>query len=361
MKQSQNLSLQNRQRLTILGRLRMADWIEMPEREFAHEIEKLEKDPLFQKLYFGDGRIPGALRRQRWQGSKLAGSFYEIDERTAAGGGERVGVEQFSEERGAALAAIKRMGQEKFERYFLHGEDALTLDEIGRRTNLASADVRRIHEFVVELGARAEFEGKVSTPSASPERQAVCLARVSLEGGSPAFEFYSPYWARGLYQVRFDLLEKWKSGGLTPEERKHLPGLLKRLETVNLRQSTLFRLMETIARLQSDYLMHERAEDIRPISLRQLAKRLDLAPSTVSRAFSRRSLRLSSERELPLIAFVPGRRNVLRELLGQWLAVDASVTDAKLAARLKSERGIAISRRTVNAVRHELHSAKRQK
>ena len=343
-----------------MGRMRMADWIEMPEREFAHEVAKLEKDPLFQKLYFGDGRLPSALRRQRWPGGKLAGSFYEIDERTAAGAGERVGVEEFAQERGAALAAIKRMGQKDFERYFIHGEDALTLEEIGRRTKLSPEDVRSIHELVVELGARAEFEGKVTAPSASPGRQASCLARISLEGGEPKFEFYAPYWARGLYQVRFDLIEKWKTGGLTPEERKHLPGLLKRLETVNLRQSTLFRLLEMIGRLQADYLASERPEDVRPISLRQLAKRLDLAPSTVSRAFARRSLRLPSDKQLPLIAFAPGRRSVLRELLGQWLAGDAAVTDAALAARLKSERGIAISRRTVNAVRHELRSPKKR-
>jgi transcriptional regulator with XRE-family HTH domain len=360
MKQGQKLALQNRQRLTVMGRLRMADWIQMPEREFAHEVEKLEKDPLFQKLYFGDGRIPGAVRRQRWPGGKLAGSFYEIDERTAAGAGERVGVEEFAAERGPALAAIKLMGQKDFERYFIHGEDALTLEEIGRRTNLSPEEVRSIHELVVELGARAEFEGKVSAPTASPGRQAACLAKISLQGGVPAFEFYAPYWARGLYQIRFDLLEKWKAGGLNPEERRHLPALLKRLETVNLRQSTLFRLLETVARLQADYLKNERPEDVRPISLRQLAKRLDLAPSTVSRAFSRRSVRLPSERELPLIAFVPGRRSVLRELLGQWLGADSAVTDAALAARLKSERGIAISRRTVNAVRHELKAGKRR-
>jgi RNA polymerase sigma-54 factor len=145
---------------------------------------------------------------------------------------------------------------------------------------------------------------------------------------------------------------------LTAQERKHLPALLKRLETVNLRQSTLFRLLETIARIQADHIKSGLAEDIRPISLRQLAKRLDLAPSTVSRAFAHRSLRLPSGRELPLIAFVPGRRSVLRELLGQWLAVSVAVTDAVLVERLKKERGISVSRRTVNAVRHELHATK---
>lgn len=360
MKQGQHLTLANSQRLAVMGRMRMADWIEMPEREFAHEIEKLEKDPLFKKLHYGDGRIPGAFRRQRWPGGKLSGSFYEIDERTAAGSGERVGVEEFAATRGPALAAIKRMGQKDFERYFLHGEDALTLEEIGRRTGLKKEEVLGIHDLVVELGARAEFEGKTVVPAASPGRQAACLAQISLADGAPSFEFYAPYWARGLYQVRHDLLDRWKDGGLSAQERKHLPALLKRLETVNLRQSTLFRLLETIARVQADHIKSGLAEDIRPISLRQLAKRLDLAPSTVSRAFSHRSIKLPSGIELPLIAFVPGRRRVLRELLGQWLSQSVAVTDAALVERLKAERGISVSRRTVNAVRHELKATKRR-
>ncbi|MDO8756825.1 MAG: hypothetical protein Q7J64_02325 [Elusimicrobiota bacterium] len=360
MKPSQHLTLANSQRLAVMGRMRMADWIEMPEREFAHEIEKLEKDPLFKKLHYGDGRIPGAFRRQRWPGGKLSGSFYEIDERTAAGSGERVGVEEFAATRGPALASIKRMGQKDFERYFLHGEDALTLEEIGQRTGLGKEEVLGIHDLVVELGARAEFEGKTVVPSASPGRQAACLAQIRLADGAPSFEFYAPYWARGLYQVRHDLLDRWKDGGLSAQERKHLPALLKRLETVNLRQSTLFRLLETIARVQADHIKSGLAEDVRPISLRQLAKRLDLAPSTVSRAFSHRSVKLPSGIELPLIAFVPGRRRVLRELLGQWLAQSVAVTDAALVERLKAERGISVSRRTVNAVRHELKATKRR-
>ena len=122
----------------------------------------------------------------------------------------------------------------------------------------------------------------------------------------------------------------------------------------------MYRLLEMVARLQVDFLKSELAVDVRPISLRQLAKRLDLAPSTVSRAFARRSVQLPSQRELPLISFVPGRRCVLRELLGGWLSENAAVTDAALAERLKLERGISVSRRTVNAVRHELHAEKRR-
>ena len=59
--------------------------------------------------------------------------------------------------------------------------------------------------------------------------------------------------------------------------------LLKKIETINLRQNTLYRILETTARLQADYLRTGDETDLRPVSLRMLARRLDLAPSTVSR------------------------------------------------------------------------------
>ena len=113
--------------------------------------------------------------------------------------------------------------------------------------------------------------------------------------------------------------------------------------------------MESVASLQSDFLSKNQDQSMRPISLRQLAHRLDLAPSTVSRAISGRSVQLPWGKEVPLIALLPGRRRVLREILSDWIAsAGPHETDAVLADRLRSERGIKISRRTVNAVRNEL-------
>ena len=40
MKQGQSVGLRTEQRLAVLGRLRMADWIEMPEKEFAAEVKR---------------------------------------------------------------------------------------------------------------------------------------------------------------------------------------------------------------------------------------------------------------------------------------------------------------------------------
>lgn len=354
MNASQRLSprLETRQRMAIFGRLRMADLVHMPEKEFSQEIEKIEKDPLFQKLFFGSEQLPSAIRRHRWPRGQLSGRFYEMNERLIAKG-DRVQVDALLEGRRSLVELIRKIGKENFERYFIHAEEPLTLPQIAERTGMDLADVRSIHAFLLEMGSRAEFELPNRDPGAV--QSYACLAKISLDDGEPVFEFLSPYWARGLYQLRYEMVEKWKDKGeLGPEERKRLPRLLKKIEAVNLRQNTLFRILESAVKIQAPALGSGKEEDKTGISLRQLARRLDLAPSTISRALAGRSVLLPQGREVPLITLVPGRRKVVREILARWLAADKTPTDQALAERLKNERAIRISRRTVNAVRHEV-------
>jgi transcriptional regulator with XRE-family HTH domain len=339
-------------RPALLGRLRMADWIEMREPEFAKEIESLEKDPLFQKLYFGTPQEPGIIRRQRWPRGSFSSGFAEINERVMASG-ERVRVEEVLGEKAALLPKIRKMGQDAFERYFVHADEPLSLEEIARRTGLGLEDVRAIHDLLLELGAQEEFFVPGRDVGFAPSYS--CIARLSVDKGEPEFEFFSAHWARGLYNVRYDLLEDWKrEGRLEAGERRKVGRLLKRLETINLRQSTVYRILESLAKLQSEFLGTRDEEKRRPISLRQLARRLDLAPSTVSRALSGRSVLLPWGKEAPLITLLPGRRKVLRVILAGWLEAGSTETDGVLAERLRTEYGIRVSRRTVNAVRHEL-------
>lgn len=348
----QHLGIRAEQRLAVLGRLRMADWIEMPEKEFARQVAAVERDPLFRKLYFGAPGLPSAIRRRRWPGGKLSQSFYGVDE-SRSSAGERVGVEEKLDARREVVTLIKRMGQAAFERYFLRAEEGATLPEIAKRTGLTEAEVVQVHDLLLEIGAQAEFAG---APQAAPAvAGATCLARLTGEQGRAAFEFVAPYWARGLYQVRYDDLQSWKSSGLLDgAERRRLRHLLKKLETLNLRQSTIFRILEAISKIQSEYIGTRRLQEMRPVSLRLLARRLQLAPSTVSRALSRRTIRLPWGAEVPMISLVPGQRRVLKNILRLWLAADPKATDTALARRLKLERGIEVSRRTVNAVRHAL-------
>lgn len=346
------LSLKADQRLAVIGRLRMAEWIEMPEKTFAREIRKIEKDPLFCKLFFGGSDAASAIRRQRWPHGRMIGSLYEINERTMARG-ERVKIEEALGSKARLLPKIRRLGREAFEKYFLLGLEPLALAEIARRTGMSLRDVEEINDLLLELGAQEEFW--LPSRERSMARGYSCLARFTRENHITVFEFFSPHWARGLYHVRYEVIEDWKRrGALGPRERRKLPHLLKRIETINLRQNTIYRILESLGEIQGDYFESRNTEDRAPISLRKLAGRLDLSPSTVSRALAGRSACLPWGKEVPLHSLVPGRRQVVRELMAHWLKDDPSQTDAVIRQRLKSERSIFLSQRTVNSVRHLL-------
>lgn len=345
------LHLRTEQRLTLFGRLKMAEWIEMPEREFAGVLKKLEEDPLFQKLFRGLSGLPGVLRRQRWPLGRFSNAFYEMNEQTPAASGSAE-VEKLLGRKAALLPKIKRMGREAFEKYFVYAEEPLSLKEIAHRTGLSLNEAKALHDLLLDIGVVSEF----FRPQADPGIAYTCLAQVTVEDGKPEFQFYTPSWARGAYHVRYDLLERWKrEGRLSGKERQRLRFLLKKIEIVNLRQNTIYRILESLAALQTEYLRTHREDLMRPISLRMLAHRLDLAASTVSRALAGRSLRLPWGKEAPLIKLVPGQRKVLREILSRWLErPDPKESDARLAERLMREYRIRVSRRTINTVRNEI-------
>jgi|CXWL01.1.fsa_nt_gi hypothetical protein len=338
------------QKMELRGRLQMADWIAMPESSFAREIAKLENNPLFSKLRFAAADRPVAIGRSRWPRTRFNADFYDLAQFIPAAG-DRVQVEELLEKHQGLIASIKKMGREAFEHYFLYGAEALPLEEIARVCGIELGEARRVHELLLDIGAQAEFMG----PAPQPEVAAVtCLASVSIENGEPDFQFFSPQWARGLYEIHYDALEQWKrSGWLSLQEAKQLPHLLRRIETINLRQNTLFRIVDNLVRLQAPYLKSRRAEHKLPLSLRRLASHLELAPSTVCRAVAGRSVKMPWNVEIQLSGLLPGRRKVLRAILSRWLDKEP-LSDEDLRLRLKLERGITVSRRTVNAVRHEL-------
>src|SRR6516162_8021198 len=85
LQMKQGLQLRTDQRLALFGRLKMAQWIEMPEKEFTAVVDSLERDPLFKKLFDGTSALPAAIGRQRWPRSRFHNRFYEVNEGLVAG------------------------------------------------------------------------------------------------------------------------------------------------------------------------------------------------------------------------------------------------------------------------------------
>lgn len=346
--------LQNRQLLQ--GRLAAAKWIALSEPEVAREVRELESDPLFSELLYGGARV---LRRKRWPAAGLHSGFYEIKEDLAAGRGS-ADISDILEKKDDLVALIRRIGRDAFEKYFLYGEEGKPLAQVCRELGLSEAEGKRILDLVLEVGARSEF----FTPPTAAETAGKgyhCIARIEKDPRDPEnlyFLFTAPQWARGRYEVLYDRLESWKKERkLAADERRRLRRMLKRIELLNMRQDTLFQILSRATTAQSAYLRTRVESRRRPLSLRELARRIGVAPSTVSRAVGTRSVELPWGEEAPLKSLLSGQRVVVMSILNAWLEageVRPGVTDDELMRRLAREHGISVSRRTVNECRRKL-------
>lgn len=342
------------------GRLTAAKWLSLSEPEVVKEIAEVENDPLFKDLMYGANELPPLMHRRRWPASGLSGGFYELNEQVIGGGGGGGDVSDILERRADLIVLIRRIGVEAFERCFLYGEEGKSLETTCRELGLPVAEGRRILDLVLEVGARSEF----FRPSAEPGQAGIryhCIAAIDQDRRDPehlSFRFMSPHWARGRYVVLYDKLEEWKKRrNLSAEDKRGLRKLLKHVELINMRQDTLFQILSRVTTEQSAYLRSRDGTRLRPLSLRELARRIGVAPSTVSRAAANRSVVLPWGEEAPLKGLLTGQRYVLLSILADWVEkgrVKRGVTDEELMARLAKEAGITVSRRTVNEVRRKV-------
>ena len=135
----QKLSPEVLQRTVLLGRVKMAQAIKMPETEWAKLISEIEKDPLFREMM--GTRSVGAkiVHYKRFDRSGISSQFYEMQESRIAGGGGET-PEALLLKKKHLLKLIERIGQENFEKYFLYREDAESLENISNQCATSKAD-----------------------------------------------------------------------------------------------------------------------------------------------------------------------------------------------------------------------------
>ncbi|MEK7287081.1 MAG: hypothetical protein AAB091_00785 [Elusimicrobiota bacterium] len=346
---------------TLIGRLKAASLLSLPEREFAKLIVQIESEPLFQKLFFPGKSLPRVIRRQPWPGMRLAKGFYEAGQVAQATDG--VNVEAFIAKHRDLIGLIKKMGQESFERCFLYGDDVRSFDDIVKISGLCLEEVRKVHEMILELSVEGEFcRGRASWDAGTRLRYTL-IARLELDLAAPGgvtVALVSPHLARGRYAVNHDALDFWeKQGTLIPEEKKRLRKLLQQIEMINIRQNTILRILEIIVERQADFLVTQKDFLRRSLSMRRLARQLKLAPSTISRAVCGRSVVLPWGEEAPAARLLCGNRQVLESVLKELSRVPENrrLSDRVVGERTRRDFNLAVSRRTINEIRRKIKMA----
>lgn len=346
-------ALQNR--ATLLARLQTVQLLKMSEREIAELIREAESDPIFERLIYpkeGKGKV---VRFQPNPRTHLSPSFYELNEEVLSQGARPEAATVIAESR-EALGIIHRMGQEKFETHFLRVDKELDRSGMAAELGVSEDDVQKVRDFMLAYSVQSEFfDPSVKSPNAMGKR-VVRLARISLdEAGEPVFEFGSPLLARGRYDIRYENLQNLlKDGHLPLKDQRHLRAFIRRLEFINWRQNTLYRILDFVCHGQRTFLATQDPAKKIPITQRQLAKRLAVAPSTVNRAIQGRSLVLPWGEEVLLEDLFCSRKDLCVTVLEHLEEEDPLFerkTDVNLQEQIQARVGFPVPRRTVNSYR----------
>jgi len=343
--------MQMRQELRLFLQLEQASLLEIPEEEFNRLTAELENTALFKKLY----RQEKVIRFQRQPKTDLSGRFYELNEDVAAGSAVTPDVESLLSDREDLVRQIKRMGIEKFKRYFLYPEPGVSLEETARVCDLMPAEADKINGLINELSVMSEFYH----PSALGSERGLHYSKVaSVERGPEGFiiGYFSASYARGRYSIDYGRFEELKGNGVfSASETKEVRQLFKKLELVNSRKNTLIRVLQGIVAKQALYFESGNGRALLPFSQKELAEKIGVTPSSISRAISGKSLETPSGEEKALKDFFPKPRMFRKELVRQLLETgDEFASDRAIKAKLEQEYGVSISRRSVTNLRREL-------
>lgn len=346
----QKQSLQARQELRQFLRLEQATLLEMPAEEFQRLIAELEKSPLFHQLCHQEGII----RYQRFPKADLSSYFHELKEELIADKGS-LDLEELLQEREEVVEAIKGLGLERFKQYFLYPEPGGTIEDVARECDLEPWEVERINELVDRFSIMSEF----FHPSELGSPKGIHYYRIaSVERGPEGFVigYFAPSLARGGYAIDYERFEKLAGDGFfSAIEAREIRQLLRRLELVNSRKDTIYRILIHVVEKQALYLESGDSRALLPFTQKELAQRIAVASSSVSRAIRGKSIDTPWGEEKPLKDFFPRPRRFRRELVRQILqAEEKPLSDERVKGKVEEKFGVSLSRRTVSSLRKEL-------
>jgi DNA-directed RNA polymerase specialized sigma54-like protein len=346
----QTQSLQARQEFKLIMRLEQAGLLEMPEEEFNRLIAEVESSPLFKDLY----RKERIIRYQRYPKTDISSRFYQLNEEIAAGTGT-LDVESLLSNKEDIVRQIQKIGLENFKRCFLFPEPGISVGEVAEECNLELAEVEEINSLINELSIMNEFYN----PSTLNSEHGIYYTKVaSIERGAEGFiiGYLSPSYARGRYSIDYERFEELRGeGAFSASEAKGIRQLFKRLELINSRKDTVTRILQGIVEKQAPYFESGNGKAVLPFSQKELAERIGLVPSSISRAISGKSLEMPWGEEKALKDFFPRPRMFRKELVRQLLETGEEFSsDEAIKAKLEQKFGVSISRRSVASLRKEL-------
>lgn len=339
MRAGPRLAAATRTAALVQGRMKLARLMEMSEAEIEALARSLAASPLFARLRAAGVVRPGESPAARFAARRFAGYGLRLS---------GSGLPELVDGRCDLVRLMQDMGQERFETWFL-GERACSDEERARACGISLAEARRLREFADRAFLQGEFEASAPAPA----KVFSAVAGIGLEDGRPILAFFHrEIWAKR-WRVDRERLAGWLAA-LPPSEAARARSLASRLEAVEQRKATLYRLLELALGTQADYLRTGEPARRRPLPQLSAAASLGVDPSVVNRIISNKSVQLPWGLEAPLAVFFPSAKDINRERLDALAGENPGWKDEELRVGMERRYGVKLSRRSIAQYRKEL-------
>ncbi|MEA3307257.1 MAG: hypothetical protein U9Q34_05695 [Elusimicrobiota bacterium] len=338
-----NHNLQNKTSAAVMGGLKLAHMSEMPEEEFEELLKDIEKSKTF-KLLKASGAI-GILEfsNARYSARNFAG--YNV--KLSSGN-----LPELADGKGDMVCLMQSIGQEKFEELFLKDvnlDDAQRAEEAG----ISIEDAARLRDFVNKIFIQSEFED-IKAPL--PEKVFSSVAGIEIEDGEPIVSFFNREIWKGRSKINEEKLEGFLNS-VSESEKNKVKNVLKRLEFAEKRKTSLYKALEILMNIQSDYLLSGEAVKRRPLSQKTLAKNLEIDKSVLNRLVSNKSIQLPWGMEAPMAVLLPSSKEINKERLSFLIEEEPGLSAEKMRLEFKTHYGVDLSRRSIAQYIKELNLA----
>lgn len=335
------LQLRSKTASRVHGQMKLARLLEAPETELERRIRALESGALFGRLLESGVVVRQVPEHMRFSGRRFAGRALRASSE---------GLPELVDGTGDLAKLMQNIGQEDFSAAFL-GDDGRSDAERAELCGISTADARRLRDLVDRLYVQEQFEAPA--PKVAPEPTLSALAGIAIEDGKPVLCFFHrEIWDR--HYLINDERRRDLALDLPARDAKRAETLLRELEYIDQRKTTLYRVLEAVLETQADYLVSGDAERRVPLTQKALSDRLDISPSVLNRLIANKSVELPWGLEASLSVFVPSRKSLLRDQLHDLALARPELSDEGLRTALLERNGVELSRRSIAQYRKEL-------
>ena len=361
LKGRQVLTQRGKQVAKLMGRMKLAELMSLPEDEFQGLIQEVENDSLFQKLMLSRIKV---IRYKKPPWTKIAQPKMLPLDPAITPSRDTLEVESFLAKKEDLVSTIKKLGVDRFKKYFLDGVPGITSEEVAQKCELPMETIKQINDFVDKFYLESKLTESVGDNRTSRIYYST-IASIDKDNGHLTIGYFSPEMAKGRYLIDFDRVEKIKKMGIfAKDEARKIDSLLNKLRLINSRKTTIYQVIQNLIEVQRDFLFSGDFKDLKPFTQVSLSRKMEVDPSSISRAVNRKAIRTSGGRQVSLKTLFPSEREIRKKFIRELIEEEKNriqnksifkvYSDEEMRIQLREKHGAFISRRSISDCRENL-------